>query len=376
MPYRDDWEQARERLMGWWAGEDIGRPAVYATAPSGRSVKHPEPPDDIAERWTNIEYRVAAALATYEATCYLAEAHPYVFVNFGPSFMAAFIGCEPVFHEGTVWQEPCLRDWSQWEPHFDPDNRWWRLAVEFTEALCEAGRDRWLASYTDFGDAFDVLSYMRGPERLCMDLVEHREQVVAAADWITDLWLRLYDELDAIFQRYGQDGRCGWLPIWAPSTTYPLQCDFSCMVGPAEFDELIRPRLLRLAKHIEYPTYHWDGPGALQHAASLLSMEELLVIQWVPGAGQPGPARWVDLLRTIVAAGKRIHIGCSPQELLELVHHVPYQAIFAQVSGFSSADEARAFLRRLEEVCKEVRPHIEPIEPGAIQHRPGMWQPR
>ena len=52
MAYREDWPEARERLIAWWRGEDIGRPALYITVPSGREVKWPEPPEDLVRRWT------------------------------------------------------------------------------------------------------------------------------------------------------------------------------------------------------------------------------------------------------------------------------------------------------------------------------------
>ena len=128
MAYREDWEQVKERMIAWWAGEDIGRPAMYIAVPSGRAVNIPQP-ESIEQRWLDVGFRVRHAEAVWEATAYLAEAHPFVFTNLGPTIMSAYLGCEVVLQETTTWQPPCLESWEQWEPRFDPDNKWWRLTV-------------------------------------------------------------------------------------------------------------------------------------------------------------------------------------------------------------------------------------------------------
>ena len=51
-----------------------------------------------------------------------------------------------------------------------------------------------------------------------------------------------------------------------------------------------------------------DGPGALVHLDSLLTIEELDGIQWVPGTGQGTTIRWLDVFRKIRDAGKLLQI--------------------------------------------------------------------
>ena len=371
MPYRDDWDQVRERMIAWWAGEDIGRPAMYIAVPSGRAADIPQP-RSLEQRWLDIDFRVRQAEAVWQATTYLAEAHPFVFTNLGPSIMSAYLGCDLVLQEATTWQPPCLKSWDDWRPHFDPGNRWWRLTVELTEALAEAGRDRWLTSITDLGDAFDTLSHMRGPERLCIDLIENREQVRAAAQWLEQLWCRLYDELYQITVRHGADGSCGWLTIWAPGKTFPLQCDFSCMISPRDFEELVVPELRRQAAWLDQCIYHWDGPGALPHKDLLLAIEEIDGVQWVPGAGNRSQAEWPELLRHIVGAGKKIHLGCSPEQLLALVEVIPHTHIFAHVWGLPDKAAADKFIREVEAACRKRR--IFNLPPPGTPYEGEAWQ--
>jgi len=51
---------------------------------------------------------------------------------------------------------------------------------------------------------------------------------------------------------------------------------------------------------------------------SLLAIDELDGIQWVPGEGQPWGACWADLYCRILAAGKKVQLY-GPTDLLELI---------------------------------------------------------
>jgi len=49
--------------------------------------------------------------------------------------------------------------------------------------------------------------------------------------------------------------------------------------------------------------YHLDGIDAIRHLEAICSLENLDMIQWVPGAGQDGKD-WSDLRRRIDELGK------------------------------------------------------------------------
>ena len=51
-----------------------------------------------------------------------------------------------------------------------------------------------------------------------------------------------------------------------------------------------------------------DGLGQLNKLDSLLSIEKLKGIQWVPGVGQSGPLEWIEVYRKIHETGKRNHL--------------------------------------------------------------------
>jgi hypothetical protein len=96
------------------------------------------------------------------------------------------------------------------------------------------------------------------------------------------------------------------------------------MISPEMFDTFLMPNLERCLRLTNHGFYHLDGKGAIPHLDRLLSLppESLRGIQWVPGAGQPGPQRWMPLLKRIKDCGKLCHISLSPEGALEIVREL------------------------------------------------------
>lgn len=347
LSYKEDWPQARERLLAWWQGEIVDRVAIRVNAPNGRQRRSVKPPDSVMGRWTDVDFIVDNTDAHMEATYFGGESIPCAFVNLGPSVMGAYLGC-PLHHdERTAWQDSIVRDHSDWENvRFDPRNKWWQMTKRITEALVEAGEGKYFVTHTDMGDATDVISYMRDPENVCMDLVDIPETIYAVRDKITDLWFELYDELYSIVQTR-MTGSTSWLQVWSPGKSYTLQSDFSCMISAAMYRDYVLPEVRRMVRWLDHTIYHLDGPGAIQHLDMLLDVPELNGIQWVPGAGSPPPCEWPDLIRRIQSTGKLVEIGVNKNDIEQLLETVSPKGLMVS-TGCSSREEAEDLLRKAE----------------------------
>jgi hypothetical protein len=345
--YKEDWPQARERIEAWWQGEIVDRVAIRVNAPNGRPRRSVEPPADALGRWTDVDFIVENYEAHFEATYFGGESLPCAFVNLGPSVVGAYLGC-PLHHdERTAWQDRIIDEPSDWaNVRFDADNKWWKLTKQITEALVESGQGRYFVTHTDMGDATDVMSYMRDPANLCIDLLEIPQTVYAVRDQITDLWFKLYDELFSIVQTR-MTGSTSWLQIWSPGKTYTLQSDFSCMISAPMYREYVLPEVQSMAKWLDHSIYHLDGPGAIQHLDMLLEVPELHGIQWVPGAGASPAREWPDLIKKVQAAGKLLDIGVHKDDIEPLLEIVSPKGLLIN-SGCSTPDEARDLLRNAE----------------------------
>lgn len=351
LSYREDWPEAAERLARWWEGEDLGRPAIHLTAPRDGAVWEELPPaPDLWEHWTNPDYVIPRVDQHLRNTAFFGEACPQTWVNLGPVSMAGYLGTGIHVRPDTVWQSPIVEDWNTYEPVFDPENEWWQITRRLAMALVEAAEGKWFVANADLGDPGDVMSYLRGPERLCVDLLEGpRDRMVQVRDRLVELLWFFYNDLTQIVHSR-MEGTSSWLGVWCPKRTTTLQCDFSCMVSATMFAEFFAPPLVELASRLDHVIYHLDGPGAIQHVDTLLSMPNLRAIQWVPGAGQPGAAhpRWRGLLKHIIRCGVRVHIGVAPTDIEELLRDLPADGLFISTACGSEA-EARHLMAKLEQ---------------------------
>ena len=76
------------------------------------------------------------------------------------------------------------------------------------------------------------------------------------------------------------------------------------MISPQFFDRFVLPELKETCRILDRTLYHLDGVGALNHLDSLLSIEELDAIQWIPGNGKPEHHEWTEVVQKIHNAGK------------------------------------------------------------------------
>jgi len=249
-----------------------------------------------------------------------------------------------------VWAKPCLRHPESAEFAYDPDNRYWRFSLAaFTEVRRLAG-GKMLQQFPDLIEGLDTLAAMRGTENLLEDLCDRPEWVHASLRKLTDLYFRYYDVLYELL-RDEVGGSVFW--AWAPGRMVKLQCDFSAMISPDMFAEFMVPVLKEMTERTGYSMYHWDGPGAICHHDHLLSIPNLDMLQWTPGAGveETWHKRWWPLYHKTLEAGKKLYIaGLHDKEQLLAFRREFGDKCKGILFGVSvrTAQEARACLAAMQ----------------------------
>lgn len=339
------WDKVKETYRAFWAGE-LDRP-VISVVMGGREPGRSEPelpyqqftgfydlsvsPEDIVDRWD------------YDLSCkeYLGDSFPYVFMNFGPGVMAAFMGAELCTGNDTIWFHP-LRDVPISQLHFeyDPDNVW----LNRIRDIYAAGIKRWqgqvLMSMTDMGGNLDVLSTFRPSEKLLLDLYDFPDDVKRLTWEAHDLWHRFFSELNDTLQPVSP-GYAAWDGMFSEQPFYMLQCDFNYMLGLEMFNEFVKPELEETCKKLTNSFYHLDGPGQLVSLDSLLEIEQLDGVQWIPGAGAPTCEKWPEVYRKIHAAGKKAQIcGGSMEDVDAIVQQVGVDNFFQTNMGIPQTDQS------------------------------------
>lgn len=349
LEFKPDYEACKKRIDAWWRGELLDKPPTYITIPRKKPLI-PLPKShhaDTLSRWYDFDYQSDLALAKCANTLYLGDAMPTTWPNLGPEIFSAFFGCEMRYTENTAWSEPILEDWNQM-PHirFDPENFYFKKVMEYTDALIEKGRGRFITGITDLHPGGDHLAALREPQRLAIDVLECPERIKEALAQTEEDFFRVYDlfyeKLRAACQPITT-----WTPMIAAGKFYVPSNDFSCMISKRQFDDIFLPWLERECRFLDHSIYHLDGPGALRHLDSLLGIDELDAIQWVAGAGKEGFQHWIHLYQRIQDAGKGIELRVNIRDMDMVFETLKPDGLWMLVSGVKSVDEADAALRRI-----------------------------
>jgi hypothetical protein len=299
------------RNEAFWRGELEEGPLLWISVPRAMPGTPPREPGDEDAIWTEVDYVMAKAEFDLGHTYYAGDALPVFNPWLGPDQFAAWLGAEMRLQprENTSWTKPFVDDWAKHpDLRIDPANRWWKLYWQIVEASVAVGKDKWVTAYPDLHTGIDALCALRGADNLMVDLCECPELVVRAMEQMTRLWKDVVDRVSAAVLPAGQ-GTSNWSMGWSRDRYLCIgQNDFTCLIGPKMFDEFCLRDTVECTEYVDCSLYHLDGPGAVKHLPRLLEIGRLDCIQWIQGATNPLPTKWLDLLQRIQAAGKSVQL--------------------------------------------------------------------
>jgi len=345
--YKPDWPETQKRFEAFYAGEIIDRPCVAVRAPrDGVTPNYAKTSaSDIRGRWLDFETHLANAAEHARCTFFGGESFPSFMPYLGPDQFSAFMGCNITFAEGTAWVDHIIDDWRWFTPlEFEESNHWWRRFIWACKQSRERGRGKWIANTNDIHSGADCLLAMRGPEALCIDLIERPDVIRRAMVELHAIWYTMYDQ---IYEALGgaETGTTSWLPAYSPGKYATIQCDFNALLGPEMYKEFFLPELEAEANYLDHCVYHLDGPQAACHLDNLLAVKKINAIQWVPGAGNPTHIHWLDLLRRIQNAGKGVWMDVPADEAKLLAKELrPERAFYNIVGGVNTQKEAEELI--------------------------------
>lgn len=317
LEYKLDAEQACARMAAWWEGEILDRPAIQVHAPRRKKVPEPQKRhSNLRARWMDVEFVVERAHARIANTYYAGEMLPAFWPNLGPDFMAACLGGELTFAEHTSWSHPILKDlgslpqWSILE-----ENTYFSTIKNMTRYALEKYASKFIVGHTDLHPGGDLVAALRGPQQLCLDLLEEPERVLVLMDQLRPFFYETYEAQYRIMLEYGQTLTTSWLPLFAEGRYYIPSNDFSCMVSQDMFKRFFLTEIEEEVRWLDRSIYHLDGPQAVRHLDALLSIEKLDAIQFVYGAGAGPATKWLQVYKRIQDAGKNMHVSLEPHEI-------------------------------------------------------------
>ncbi len=361
--YKDDWEEAQRRTEAWWKGEIIDRVPIKITAPKKETERYIRPRflphydknyekneipeitvNNLENYFTDPKQVIPRLEREIKDTYWAGEAFPVMFpVSIGMvAILANYLGCPIKFMDTrTTWSTPIINNWNN-RPKFcfNPENKWWQKTKILLHEAAARAPGHYFVGIPELDGPSEILSCLRGNANLAIDTIEHPEEIKQAVKEINYAWLRYWEaSLGLIHQYIG--GYIFWMAIWSESPATELECDFSCLISSNTFNDLFLPFIEQQIEWIPRTIYHLDGPCALQHLDSLLSLSHLTGIQWIPGAGSPPMSEWIPLLKKIQGAGKLLYITCEKGEVRRLLKELNPEGLLLETtcSSIKEADE-------------------------------------
>jgi len=351
MYYKPDLMKAQQRIEAWWHHEVIDRCCIAVHAPRASSKLLPFPDlqlgpwlgglENIDEAdthtierwWKDPEENYKRMLTWFENTLFAGEALPITYINWGSMALAGILGSPAQFTRRTVWYPPVIQDWSDWNWSFNPaNNPTWESLSAILKMFIERADGRFLVGPPDLGNGADVLSLMRGMDRLPADLIDNPEKVKDSLAFISDIWIRLMEQVHQLTLSVNHSGGViPWLGLWAPGRTGLIGCDISGVISPDMFRTFILPEIYKLANWCEFSIYHLDGPASMKNTLDiLLEVEQIKAIQFSPGIGQaPSYSEaYIPQYRKILRKGKGLFLLVAPTDVEKILHLLPPEGLF------------------------------------------------
>ncbi len=344
--FKPDLDECARRWQAFYAGDLIDRPPVVVTAPRHGYAK--ATPITYKDKvFGDIDRAIQRGLDRAATTFWGGEAVPSFYPSFGPDEIAVFTGAEfrwSLESPDTNWSMPYVEDWEKALPiRLQEDNPYWQRMLSIYTRAAEVYAGRVLLVYPDLHTNMDLLSAIRGPQRLCMDLLDCPELIDRAMADSRAVFRRLY----AALNRAGHMPETGYCTesgaFYSPEGSATLQCDFSIMMRPSMFRRWVLPALEEEAALVKHVVYHWDGFGALVHRADVLASPGLQTLSFVPGDGHGDPADHIELLKSLQAGGKPLHVWGTPEQCQKMHRELRPERVFYCTEA-STQDEAERLL--------------------------------
>ena len=355
MRYKEDWEQAKQRMTAFWEGEIIDRCCVSVKTFDPKQFSDvrlvPGTDEERFLHWTDPERIIRRSRYRMENTYYGGEAFPAIFVDLGAGGHAGFFKGEKHYFGDSVWFYPSLENPDDLE--FDENSFLYQKTLELARAYVEDSKGDYIVSMPDTSGNADALSHLMGPENLLPAMLEEPEAVQGALRKIQQAYERIMKEVYEIVKDVNEGGSAiDWMSTWAPGFHAQMQSDMCVMISNPMFKEFILPEIEAQCRLLEYPMYHFDGVEQIRHLDDLLSIPELRAIQWTQVAGQKPATAYIPELKRIQAAGKNVLLIVTHDQIRPIMEQLSSKGLFL-VTTAATREEADAVIAEVSRLTHD-----------------------
>lgn len=353
MLYKENWDAAKKRLEAMWKNEILDRCCVAIRAPK-RGVKNrtglfPKPTEheELVKYHTDPEYVLKRNIAEFESTYYGGEALPVLNPTWGDSGYAIYFNSNYKYSQRTTWFFPTISDWGKDKVVFNEDTA--KRHISFVKEIAKYAGGKFLMSAPDYIGGVDALINLRGVENTLMDMVDVPEKFLSGLAEIRSAVKNVGSEFFKIVSGVCEGGSAwAWYDTWAKGSHNLVQCDFSAMISPQMFEELILPDLEENCSLLDCAVYHLDGREQIRHLDMILSVPKLRMVQWTNVAGQPSVLEFIPVFKKIQKAGKGLLLFTDMKQAEILLGELSPEGLYLNAGWAASEVEADEFIKGIE----------------------------
>jgi len=315
---KSNWQDTIDRFDRWWSRKE-GTVLLIA------DLRRPAPVYSNISEYTNIPTAHLKHLSYLQNGAFGGDAVPDMSPYLGPGSLSTFIGAKPIYSDKTIWFEEGCTTVSKVEENcmeFLKNNvriksSWYGWSLNAAKFYKKNSNNEYATSMPDLQQNLDVLAAVMGADRMFIEMMDCPDRIKEVLNIIYLVWEKAFNEHhDIIVDDNGYSAYTHYNIIGKGKTSI-LQSDISCMMSVEMFNEFELPFLRKQCENLDNVIYHLDGPGALRHLDSILSIDRINAVQWVPGAGNPGngDACWDYLYDKIVQKGKGLYVFLRSDEI-------------------------------------------------------------
>jgi hypothetical protein len=195
-------------------------------------------------------------------------------------WVEAILGCPIIKKGNNIWAEPQDGELIQLlSMPFDlVENPWLDRLLDFIHWLVALSSDRFPVTASLMRGPSDLLSAMRTPSQMCLDLIDFPDIVAQILERLTGLWIQVANKQLENIPPY-EDGYCfGQIFLWGHKKGAWFQDDAVALLSPKHYRQFLLPCEREIAAALPSSGIHLH-PGSLYVVDDLVGIPDLDVIE-------------------------------------------------------------------------------------------------
>jgi hypothetical protein len=232
-------------------------------------------------------------------------------------FMPGILGCALRILPDNVLGEDQHRDWdSALSVRLDTDNRWFRVYLEFAEALVARAAGQFPVSHGAEIGPTDMHASLRGHGQSVVDAIDEPAKTGELLMQMGHIFRGVTEEVWKRIPTFHGGYFDGQYSLWAPGPIARLQEDASALYSPTLYRDLVQPVDRMLARSFACAFMHLHSTSMFLLDA-FLEIEELRCLEINNDVSGPPIAQMVPYFRRVQEADRSLVIRGSfePDEL-------------------------------------------------------------